>query len=110
MFLTRTRQLVGLDIGSHSVKMVALRPTKGELPFELTHFGAADLPDETIVDGAVVESHAVSQAISELLDQHKVKARNVATSIAGSGVIIRQVTVGLMSADELRNALPFEVF
>lgn len=108
MFLTRTRDVVGLDIGSHAVKMVALRPAKGELPFELTHFGKADLPDEAIVDGAVVRPDAVTAAIGELFDQHKVRGRNVATSVSGNAVIIRRVSMPRMEPAKLREALPYE--
>ena len=93
MFLTRTRQIVGLDIGSHSIKMVVLRPAKGELPFELAHFGLADLPEDVIVDGSIVEPDAVAQAISELFEQHKVRTRFVATSISGNAVIVRRVSM-----------------
>ena len=48
--------------------MIALRPTKGELPFELVHFGVAELPEETIVDGAITNEEPVTQTISELFD------------------------------------------
>ena len=30
MFLSRTRQIVGLDIGSYAVKLVAVRAVKGD--------------------------------------------------------------------------------
>jgi type IV pilus assembly protein PilM len=107
-FLTRARQIVGLDIGSHSIKMVAVRPAKGDLPFELTHFGSADLPEDCIVDGSVVEPGAVARTISQLFEQHKVRARDVATSISGSAVIVRRVSMARMDADALREALPWE--
>lgn len=108
MFLTRARDLVGLDIGSHAIKMVALRPAKGDLPFELTHFGRADLPEDAIVDGAIAHPEVVSDAISELLDQHKVRGRNVATSVSGNAVIIRRVTLPRTEPDKLRQSLPYE--
>ncbi len=108
MFLSRTRSQVGLDIGSHSVKLVSLRACKGDLPFELTNFGLAELPDEAIVDGAIVQPDAVSQVVAELLDQHKVKSKQVAASISGNAVIVRRVDVPRMSSQELRDTLPYE--
>lgn len=108
MFLTRTRQVVGLDIGSHAVKMVALRAAKGELPFELTHFGVAELPEEAIVDGSVAEPGAVAQTVAALLEQHKVRSKLVATSISGNAVIVRRVSMTRKTPDELRESLPWE--
>ena len=99
---------MGLDIGSHSVKLVSLRACKGDLPFELTNFGLAELPDEAIVDGAIVQPDAVSQVVAELLDQHKVKSKQVAASISGNAVIVRRVDVPRMSSQELRDTLPYE--
>jgi type IV pilus assembly protein PilM len=108
MFLNRTRQLIGLDIGSHAVKMVALRPAKGELPFELSHFGVAELPEDLIVDGAIVDAEPLAQVISELLDQHKVRSPLVAASISGNAVIVRRISLPRQDPEELRESLPHE--
>jgi len=108
MFLNRTRQIIGLDIGSHAIKMVALRPTKGELPFELAHFGVAELPEETIVDGAIAKQEPVTQTITELFEQHKVKSALVAASVSGNAVIVRRITLPRQDADALREALPYQ--
>lgn len=108
MFLNRTRQIIGLDIGSHAIKMIALCPAKGELPFELVHFGVAELPEETIVDGAIVDEEAVTRAITELFAQHKVKSHFVAASVSGNAVIVRRVTLPRQDADALRATLAYE--
>ena len=39
----RTKGVIGLDIGSHAVKLVALKPQRGDNPYQLTHFGVAEL-------------------------------------------------------------------
>jgi type IV pilus assembly protein PilM len=108
MFLNRTRQIIGLDIGSHAIKMVALRPSKGEFPFELTHFGVAELPEETIVDGAIVDEDPVAETISELFVQHKVKSPFVAASVSGNAVIVRRITLPRQDPEALRESLPYE--
>ena len=87
MFLSRTRQIVGLDIGSHAVKLVAVRSVKGELPFEFTHFANAEFPTDAVVDGAIVERSAVATAIAELFDENKIRTRYVAASVSGNAVI-----------------------
>ncbi len=108
MFLSRTRQIVGLDIGSYAVKLVAVRAVKGDLPFELTHFATAELPSEAVVDGAIIEQAAVAQTIAELFDQHKIRTRYVAASVSGNAVIVRRVTMPRQDPDELRESLSSE--
>ena len=117
MFLSRTRQIVGLDIGSYAVKLVAVRSVKGDLPFELTHFATAELPSEAVVDGAIVDQTAVAQTIAELFDQHKIRTRYVAASVSGNAVIVRRLTTRRQDPDEFRESLssdaaeyiPFEI-
>ena len=48
----RSRDLVGLDIGSHSLKLVELKQ-KGK-SCELVSFGIQPLPTEAIVEGAII--------------------------------------------------------
>ena len=108
MFLSRTRQIVGLDIGSHAVKLVAVRGVKGDLPFELTHFATAELPNEAVVDGAIVEQDAVAEAIAELFEQHKIRTRYVAVSVSGNAVIVRRVTLPRQDPEEFRESLTYE--
>ncbi len=108
MFLSRSRQIVGLDIGSHAVKLVALKATRGDMPYQLTHFGVAELPSESIVEGAIVRPADVAQTISELFTQQKLKRGRVATSVSGHAVIVRRVSMPHMSEDELRESVQWE--
>ena len=66
----RARDLVGLDIGSHSIKLVELRQ-KGK-SFELSSFGIQPLPPEAIVEGAIMDSSAVAEAIELLKGCQKI--------------------------------------
>ena len=108
MFLRRTRHTVGLDIGSHAVKFIALRPSRGDHPYTLDHLGIAELPEDTIVDGAVVHRQDVADVVAELLDQHKVRNKKVATAISGNAVIVRRITMNRMDPEELRESLQWE--
>lgn len=108
MFLSRTRNTVGLDIGSHAVKFVALRSTRGDDPYRLDHLGIAELPDETVVDGSVVQPDQVTDVVRELLEQHKVRNKKVATAVSGNAVIVRRITMARMEPEELRESLQWE--
>ncbi len=97
---------VGLDIGSSSVKLVQLRERKGS--YTLQAFGVAKLPPETIVDGALMNSAAVVQAIKDLVAEHKVHTKDVAIGVRGHSVIIKKISLPRMSQEELDESIHWE--
>jgi type IV pilus assembly protein PilM len=104
----RSKGIIGLDIGSHAVKLVAMKPQRGDNPYQLTHFGVAELPSESIVEGAVVRPGDVAQAIRDLLNNNKIKGSRIATAVSGHAVIVRRVTMPRMDEDELRESIVWE--
>ncbi len=100
------KRLIGLDIGSHSVKACVLKPSKKG--WKLVKYGVRELPSECIVDGAIMNGAAVSEVISELLAELKPKLKGCATSISGNSVIIKIIQVPFMTADSLRESIQFE--
>jgi type IV pilus assembly protein PilM len=102
----RSRDLVGLDIGSHSLKLVELRQ-KGK-SYELVTFGIQPLPPEAIVEGAIMDSSAVAEAIDTLFANNNVKKTDIATSVSGGSVIIKKISLPAMSEDELAESIRWE--
>src|SRR6266404_3726565 len=74
--MAKSKLALGLDIGSSSVKLVQLKEAKRG--YILDAFGVAPLPPEAIVDGALMNSTAIVDAIRQLLAQYKLKNREVA--------------------------------
>jgi type IV pilus assembly protein PilM len=104
--MARSKLAVGLDIGSSSVKLVQLKERKGG--YQLLAFGVAPLPPEAIVDGALMNSAAIVQAIQELVAQQKVKARDVAIGVRGHSVIIKKISLPRMTQEELDESIQWE--
>lgn len=104
--MAKGKLALGLDIGSSSVKMILLKETKRG--YELASFGMAPLPQETIVDGALMNSSAVVAAIQELLGAQRVKQREVALGLSGHSVIIKKIQMAQMSKDELDESIQWE--
>src|SRR6202049_437478 len=102
----KSRQLVGLDIGSSSIKAVELKSTKAG--YELVSFGMEALAPDTVVDGAIMDAPQVANAISKIFDAQRVKTKNVATSVSGHSVIVKRVPLPLMTEDELYDRIPSE--
>jgi len=98
---------VGLDIGSSAIKLVELKERKaGE--FHLQRLGVEPLSPEAIVDGSVMDSALVVDAIHRLNDQTKVKNTNYATSLSGHSVIIKKIQLPAMPREELAESIQWE--
>lgn len=93
------RQLLGLDIGSSSIKLVQIKEHRGR--HTLQKFGVKELEPEVIVDGTVMDEGRVVSAIKELLAEHHVKLKQVAISISGHAVIIKKISLPPMPDEEL---------
>ena len=106
MIFERKENLIGLDIGSRTIKLAEVLQTKKDRI--LQKFGMADLPRDAIVEGRIKEPTVVSDTIKGLINDLKVKEQNVATSVAGYSVIIKRITVGKVTEEELHDNIQFE--
>ncbi len=95
----KTKTLIGLDIGSSSVKAVELK--KSRTGYELVSYGVEALAQDTVVDGAIMDAPAVAEKIVSIFDSRKIKSKDVATSVSGHSVIVKRVTMPLMTEEEL---------
>lgn len=104
--MNKGKLALGLDIGSSSIKMVLLRESRKG--YRLESFGMALLPPEAIVDGSLMDSTVVVQAIEELLSAQKIRQKEAATSVSGRSVIIKKLTLPKMSRQELEDSIRWD--
>ena len=98
--------IVGLDVGSSSIKAVELKRSRNGL--EVVHLGVEPLPADIVVDSMIVDSGTVSTAISKLFAESEIKSRAVATSVSGHSVIVKKIVLPLMSDQELAETIQKE--
>ena len=106
MFFGTQKDMVGVDIGSSSVKLVQLREVKGG--YALQSLGVAPLPAEAIVDNAIMDSGSVVAILRNLVESHKIKTKNVAASVSGHSVIIRKIQSPIMTEEEMEASIQWE--
>ncbi|MDP3017461.1 MAG: type IV pilus assembly protein PilM, partial [Deltaproteobacteria bacterium] len=106
MIFGRKKGVMGLDIGSSSIKLVELGESKNG--YKLQNLGIAPLPPEAIVDGALMDSVTIIDAIRELIANTKAKTKDVITSVSGHSVIVKKITLPLMSDSELEESIQWE--
>jgi type IV pilus assembly protein PilM len=103
----RAKHLVGLDIGSSAVKAVELKPSgRGH---RVAAFGMHPVPPDAIVDGAIIDAVAVADAIRRLFGENRAfKARDVCASLSGNAVIVKKITLPVMTPSELDDSIAWE--
>ncbi|RNC69861.1 MAG: type IV pilus assembly protein PilM [Desulfuromonadales bacterium] len=106
MFFSKKKDLVGIDIGSSSVKLVQLREQKGA--YQLLNAGILPLPPEAIVDNTLMDTTSIVDAVRNLVQSLAVKVKDVACSISGNTVIIRKIKLPAMPAEELEDQIQWE--
>ncbi len=99
--------LVGLDIGSTSIRAVEATTTK-DRPV-ISNFGQAFLPAGTVVGGVVKDERAVTGALRQLWVSSTFSSRNVVLGITHQQVIVREIDLPKLPPKDLRQALPFLV-
>jgi type IV pilus assembly protein PilM len=103
-----SNSIVGLDIGSSTVKAVELSIKGKGRDFDLTHLGVAKLPSESIVQGAFLNSSAIVDTVREAIENAKIRTKNVAVAVSGHSVIVKKVNLPVMSRDELDEQIRWE--
>jgi type IV pilus assembly protein PilM len=100
------KNLLGLDIGSQSIKMVDIAKTRNG--YVLKSLGLGLIPSECIVDKDIMDSETVVDTIKNLRENLKIRTRGTATAISGHSVIVKKAELPLMSEAELRQTLLIE--
>jgi len=101
-----TKSIVGLDIGSSSIKAVELKKSRGGI--EVTHLGLEPLASDIVVDSMIVDSGSVATAITKIFTDNNIKGRAVATSVSGHSVIVKPVKMATMSDQDLAHSIQAE--
>ncbi len=108
MFFGKSKNLVGLDIGSRAIKVVELKELGKGKGYQLLNVGWYPLPSEAIVGGAILDSSIVIDGITSIFDEHKIKNNQVATGLSGHSVIIKRISLPKMSPEELAESIQWE--
>ncbi|HMG76709.1 MAG TPA: type IV pilus assembly protein PilM [Pyrinomonadaceae bacterium] len=115
MWKRGNKSMVGVDIGSSSVKAVELQGKNGD--FQLVSLGYEALQPDAVVDGQIMELNSVSGAIANIFTEHKIKTTKVAAGVNGHSVIVKNIVLPQMTGDELQESfawhaeehIPFDI-
>ncbi len=100
------KNLVGVDIGASSIKVVQLKASRKSI--SVVRYGYAPLPPQTIIDGHIMSSGAVTESLLKIFTDNKIQTRDVAVGVYGQSVIVRKITVPMMTPEELEEQINWE--
>src|SRR5262245_12024519 len=104
--LGKSKSVVGLDIGSSAVKAVELKAVgKG---YRVAGVAIEPVPADAIVDGAIMDGGAVSAAIRRVFERKAFKTKDVAASLSGNAVIVKKISLPVMTEAELSESIHWE--
>jgi type IV pilus assembly protein PilM len=106
MVFGKKDNLVGLDIGSRSIKAAQIVDSKRGPA--LKHFGIVDIAHGAIEEGTINDPESVAQSIQQLFKSNSIKQSNVAVSIGGYSVIVKKINVQTMAEEQLQETIHFE--
>ncbi len=101
-----TASIVGVDIGSESLRAVELIDVDSEKPTAV-HFHEVPLAHGSVRRGEVVDVKVVATALKALWSAGKFGTKNVVLGMGGPRVLSRDFTVPKTSLALIREALPF---
>ena len=102
----KPKSVVGLDIGSSAVKAVELKASgKG---YRVAAIASEPVPPDSIVDGAIIDGGAVADAIRRLFERKTFKTKEVAASLSGNAVIVKKISLPVMTSQELADSIYWE--
>lgn len=100
------KNLIGVDIGSSSIKVCQIRETRKS--YTLVGFGYAPLPPQAIVDGQVMDGNTVADTLQQIWATARIRQKEVSLGVSGQSAIIRKITVPMMTSAELEEQIQWE--
>jgi len=107
LFKRKSKQVIGLDISSTSVKLVELSSNgKG---YQVESFATKPLPAGAVVEKNINDVDAVAETIRQVVNIAKAKTKDVAVAVAGSAVITKIIDMPAgLSDDALESQITIE--
>jgi type IV pilus assembly protein PilM len=97
--------LIGLDIGSHTIKGAQVDAKRG---IELTAVGTIPTPPGSIENGIIVDRQAVADAIGQLIAQNGFKGTDVAAAVTDPSLFVQPIQLPRTPDKDLRRTVMFE--
>ncbi|MCP4046671.1 MAG: type IV pilus assembly protein PilM, partial [Gammaproteobacteria bacterium] len=107
LFAKKTDPVIGLDIGSTSVRLLQL--SSHGSGYRIDHFAIESLSKGVVVDKAVQDVEAISNAISRVVKASGTRAKFCAIAVSGSAVFTKTISLPAdLAASDIESQIQIE--
>jgi type IV pilus assembly protein PilM len=106
MLFFNSKKMIGLDIGTSSIKIAELDVGRGTST--LVSFGVTPTPKDAYVSGDIANPQAIGEAIRQVIHEIKTKRKFAATSLGGNSVIVKRITIPKMEEKLIAEQIRWE--
>ncbi len=103
---SNTTKVLGLDIGSNTIKIAELSISKKGMVLE--GFATVPTPYESVSNGYLSNVSSVSESLRNILTDLNTKTKSTVTGMAASSVIIKKITIPRVENKVLQETIRFE--
>ncbi len=100
-------ELVGVDIGTTSIKVCTLKNIKNVLT--LQNIIRKTYEQDLLSDGHIVDLDFVAQELRQIFSDNKIKSKNVACALSSYSVITKKITTPFLEEGALEKMIDTEV-
>jgi type IV pilus assembly protein PilM len=107
LFNKKSVPVLGIDISSTSVKLLAL--SRNGDNYTVESYGVVPMPPNSVIEKNIHEVSAVADTILKLVEQSKTKLTHAAVAVAGSAVITKVIEMDAeLSEDNMETQISVE--
>lgn len=98
---------VGLTIGSENIQFAEVRWIQGKP--ELIVAGIEETPANSVKDGYILNEEILVESLRRIWALHGISGKHVTVALCGQAVLMRELLFPVMSNEELRQAITWEL-
>lgn len=89
--LSKSKNGIGIELCPDRINIVQLQ--KQRQNYKIVHFISEEVPEGIMEEGQIIDLPTMSELLEEILAEHKIKAKHIATAVPGRESIVRLIPV-----------------
>lgn len=101
-----SKKIIGLDLGSSSIKMAELTLSQGGATLE--NFSFVPTPPQSLNNGEITDTYIVGESIKALHKEQKFSRKNACIGMWGTAAIVKKITMPRVDPKGLKEQIKYE--